>query len=293
MLKSMTGYGACSFEDEGVVYLVEIHSVNKKNLEISLYIPKDLLYLDIELRKLLSGFASRGQMTLKLSKDVSSSGISGFLPDATLIKIVFDAWKQVAKDVEYPYDKLSMEFIAEQVEKLPKSQKKDPENFKKILFSSVKKAGENYLSAKHKEAASLSSFFSNSLVVISDLLVSVAEHTQNYPEARKEKLEELFKEFDLSSEDLQEKIAREVVLAVDRYDVTEELHRLQAHIKAFEQSLSMKADSIGRNLEFLVQEMARETNTLGAKSQNLSVTNAVLKIKSEIEKIREQVQNIE
>jgi uncharacterized protein (TIGR00255 family) len=293
MLKSMTGYGACSFQEEGVVYLVEIHSVNKKNLEISLYIPKDLLYLDIELRKLLSGFASRGQMTLKLSKDVSSSGMSSFLPDATLIKTVYDAWKLVAKDVEYPSDKISMEFIADQVEKLPKSQKKDPEEFKKSFFSAVKKAGENYLSAKHKEASSLCSFFANSLVAIMDLLVTVTEQTKNYPEARKEKLEELFKEFDLSSKDLQEKISREVVLAADRYDVTEEIHRLQAHIKAFEQALCMTADSVGRNLEFLVQEMSRETNTLGAKSQNLSVTNAVLKIKSEIEKIREQVQNIE
>lgn len=293
MLKSMTGYGSESFEDEGIIYLVEIHSVNKKNLEITLYIPKDLLFLDIEIRKLLSSFAYRGQLTLKLSKDVSSSGVSSFLPDKTLLKTIYDSWKDIALGLNYPLENLSLEFIADQADKLPKAQKKDPEDFKKKLFAAIKKAGDSYIQTKQKEASHLRNFFTASISSMRGLLESIQHEIKSIPQMKKEKFQELFKEFDLTSLDLKEKIAKEVVLYVDRYDVTEEIHRLEAHLKVFERSLENPQESVGRSLEFLVQEMHRETNTLGSKSQSLSVTNAVLQIKSEIEKIREQVQNLE
>lgn len=293
MLRSMTGYGSETFEDDGVIYTVEIHSVNKKNLDVSLYLPKDLLFLDIEIRKLLMQFASRGQLTLKLSKDINPSNVQGYLPDTQLFKSVYESWQHLAKISGFAQDQLSIEFIVEQIEKLSKSQKKDPESFKRKFFTAINKAGHSYLAMKYKEAAQLQKFLQGALDRIKEILDKVKLELSGLPQLQKAKFEELFKEFDLSAQDLQEKISREIVLFLDRYDVSEELQRLESHLQVFSETMQKKEESCGRNLEFLVQEMHREANTLGAKSQILAVTNLVLQIKSEIEKIREQVQNIE
>jgi uncharacterized protein (TIGR00255 family) len=289
----MTGYGSASFEDQGTLYLVEIHSVNKKNLEISLYLPKDFLYLDIEIRKFIANFASRGQITLKLSKDVSQAGVISILPDKTLLKQIYEGWKEVCHSMNYPLNQLSLEFLAQQTEKFPKYQAQDREGFKARLLKSIQSACEAFLKMKHQEADHLRLTFVANIKAIRVSLANIQKMIQEYPQAQKEKIEQLFRDFDLSSSELQEKIAREVVLHIDRYDISEEIHRLQAHLQAFEHALDYPKDSVGRNLEFLVQEIHRETNTIGSKSQILAITTEVLQIKSELEKIREQVQNIE
>ena len=210
-----------------------------------------------------------------------------------LFKSVYESWQHLAKISGFPKEQLSVEFIVEQVEKLSKAQKKDPKSFKEKFFSAINKAGHSYLSMKQKEATELQKFLQGSLDRIKEILNKVKLELSCLPELQKTKFDELFKEFDLSSEDLQEKISREIVLFIDRYDVSEEVQRLESHLKVFSETMQKNQESCGRNLEFLVQEMHREANTLGAKSQILAVTNSVLQIKSEIEKIREQVQNIE
>jgi uncharacterized protein (TIGR00255 family) len=179
-----------------------------------------------------------------------------------------------------------------QLEKIPRSQAKDLELFSVKLEKAFKQAMEAFLEMKKNEGFLLYQEILQHLKVIKEAVDVIQRYAKNIPEEYRKKLENRLHQFDLFDEEVKEKIAREVVLYADKSDITEEIERLLSHIKNFEEKM-LSEDAIGKVLEFLIQEMHREANTMTSKSQNLEMINYALVIKSEIEKIREQIQNIE
>lgn len=293
MLRSMTGYAKHSFEYEGVSYLVEILSVNRKNLEISLFLPKDLLQLDVEIRKILMQIAQRGHLTLKLTKEGGDFFSEDLMPQNKVLQKLKNFWEEQAKLLEIPKNSITLDFLADQYEKLPKTQKKDLEGFWAVLKSSIHKAGKEFVQSKTHEGEALSVFFKDRVFLIAQYLEEIRNELSHIPKNHQDKLLSLFKDFDLSSSEMQEKIARELVLYLDRADINEELERLSTHIKTFTSLIDESTEAVGKHLDFLIQEFHREANTINSKSQSIAITNLGLKIKTEIEKIREQLQNIE
>ena len=288
----MTGYGKASFADEELFYLLEIHSVNRKNLDISIFLPREMFALDIEIRKWIGEHVKRGQVTLKLSKDLQQNALDFYIPDLSILKSFKQSWDNLRQELGFSKEQVSLQFLIDQLEKLPRSQKKELDAFAVMLQKAFKEAILSFLEMKQKEGMALHQEIIKYLETIKKEVASIEQYKKEVSDEYRKKLETKLKEFDLFNEEVKERIAREVVLYADKGDLTEEIERLFAHIKSFEEKMQSE-DAIGKTLDFIVLEMNREANTIASKSQHLKVTNIALTIKSEIEKIREQIQNIE
>jgi len=287
----MTGYGSAALVTSEGSYLLEIHAVNRKNLDMSIFVPRDLLALDALLRKWIGSCVQRGQVTLKLTKDVKTHEAA--IPESALLSSFKQEWEEVACKLGYAKEDVTLSFLVAQLEHLPsKTCHIDLEKMTEALDTAFQKAIRAFLEMREQEGEQIAHEVTKSLDKIKSLMSSLGDYAQGVAEEYRQKLEAKFKEFTVTNDELKEKIAREVVLYVDRGDITEELGRLSAHIKSFEEKMRSH-EAIGKLLDFMVIEMHREANTMGAKSQSLSVTTLALAIKSEVEKIREQIQNIE
>jgi uncharacterized protein (TIGR00255 family) len=292
----MTGYGKASFADEEVFYLLEIHSVNRKNLDISIFLPREMFALDIEIRKWIGEHVKRGQVTLKLSKDTQHDTADFYIPNLSVLKSFKQSWDKLGEELGFSKGQISLEFLIDQLEKLPRSQKKELDVFAPKLKKAFEETMAAFLDMKRKEGFALHQEIVKYLEIIKRELASIGDYSKEVLDEYRTKLETRLKEFDLFNEEVKDRIAREVVLYADKSDLTEEIERLTAHVKSFEekiQNASISGESIGKTLDFIVLEMNREANTIASKSQHLQITNIALTIKSEIEKIREQIQNIE
>lgn len=286
----MTGYGKATFSAEGGRYLLEVHGVNRKSLDISMFLPRELLALDAQLRRWLTSYVQRGQITVKLTRDLQ--GGDCVLPQLSFLKVFKEGWESLAVQLGYSKQEITLGFLVAQLEHMPKVQQTDLEAFLQLIEPAFKEAVEAFLLMKKEEGHQMAQEIVKSLDKIKQALHSLGDYARSVGDEYRQKLETKLKEFDLTSDELKEKIAREVVLYVDKGDITEEIGRLSAHIKSFEDKMHTEG-SIGKLMDFIILEMHREANTMGAKSQNLHVTNLALTIKSEIEKMREQIQNIE
>lgn len=287
----MTGYGKEVFSQGSSSYLIEIHSVNKKNLDLSLYIPKDLLFLDLEIRKRLASVIKRGQVTFKLTKESEESELA-YPVDVLCLKKTKKALENISEELGYQSDSIPFIFLIEQYEKGSKLTKKYDEGFEKLFFDAVDAALIKFNESRNQEGRHLVSALFEHLAKIRFFVTDVQQLSKGIEKDYRQKLEAKLAEMVTASFDIQERLSKEVVFYVDKIDVSEEIQRLTSHLDAFEQTLK-KEEAPGKKLEFLLLEMQRESHTLTAKSQLLDLINIGLAIKSEIEKIREQLQNLE
>lgn len=288
----MTGYGKASFADEELFYLLEVHSVNRKNLDISVFLPREMFSLDIEIRKWIGEHVKRGQVTFKLTKDLQQDALDFYIPDLTILKSFKKSWIALSQELGFNKEQVSLEFLIDQLEKLPRSQKKELDVFAVKLEKAFKEAILSFLEMKHREGEALHQEILKYLSVIKSQVSDIGLYSKEVSDEYRKRLEAKLQEFDLLTEEAKERVAREVVLYADKSDLTEEVERLLIHINSFEEKMRSE-DAIGKTLDFIILEMNREANTIASKSQHLKITNIALTIKSEIEKIREQIQNIE
>jgi len=293
MIKSMTAYSRASVASPVGKFVIEIHCVNRKMLDMSLYLPKDFLRYDIEIRKWLNQRIERGQVTLRLTmqeEGVSSKLLSHY---STQLKALKEGWERLARELGFdPKEMIDLPFLVSQLQTAPSSEsEEDEEKLKTVLKEAIEAALRDLIKMKEVEGEILALDIQKRLKLI--------EESANAIESRKElplihyqkKLIDRLKE--AVSLEMEDRGASEVVILAQRMDITEELVRLRAHLQRFQEHLSSLEKSIGRTLDFLTQEMHREINTLGAKSADSEISSFVVKMKSELDKIREQVQNIE
>jgi uncharacterized protein (TIGR00255 family) len=291
MIKSMTAYGRAERATPFGQWVVEIHSVNRKMLDMAIYLPKELLRFDKEIRNWVGSSVFRGQLTIRVY--LSIEGL--FHSSLSLLKELKSFWEKMALELGFdPKEALSLRFLTEQMRTAPQVTALQDETaigeiLKELIFDALKEID----GMKKKEGDYLRRDIDQRLHLIEASLGRVSHSSSDAVQRYRQKLEDRLRSFSLPAEELEGRLLQEVVIFADKLDITEEITRLHSHIKQFLSRLQADEKSVGRTLDFIAQEMNREINTLGSKSADSLISEEVIKMKSELEKIREQVQNIE
>lgn len=296
MVRSMTAFGQSRVDSLLGQWLVEIHSVNRKTLDLSIYLPKELLRFEVGIRKWVAGFISRGQVTVRVRPPAS---INPQVSVAALARLKA-FWGGAAQELGFdPLKEISLNFLVQQLNSA--SQENLFENdgeIEEVLQQGMIAALKEHQQMREREGAALEKDIRSRLSMIDVALQKISIYRIDVIAKYRHKLEEKVKEWLPKNGDLETRMMQEVLFLVEKSDITEEIVRLDSHLKQFDTILK-ESESIGRKLDFLTQEMNREINTIASKATiaanaaDLEVIQQALIIKSEIEKIREQVQNIE
>ncbi|REJ10837.1 YicC/YloC family endoribonuclease [Halobacillus trueperi] len=293
MLKSMTGYGKSTVEVGETKVHVEIRSVNHRFLDITTKMPRSLLFLEDRLKQVVKGRLSRGRVDIF----VTIEGEELFEKKIDVNWEIVDQYLVRLKDIQRRYD-LTGDISIDMVSKLDhvfseKEIETDSDELKMALLEAMDDAATQLVEMRTKEGHELYEDLEERIAKVRSWLSSLGERRpmviEEYKERIRTRVEEYTKEQIRPDET---KILQEVALLAEKGDVTEELTRLQSHFIQFEDTLSIE-EPVGRRLDFIVQEMHREVNTIGSKSNDSKMTEMVVNLKSEIEKVKEQVQNVE
>ncbi|MDU4883874.1 YicC/YloC family endoribonuclease [uncultured Clostridium sp.] len=293
MIRSMTSFGRSSSEEgEKRVFTVEMKSVNSRYLDINIRMPKTLISLEEEIRKMISNSLNRGKVDVFINLKNYNDGSGIPKVDINLAQGYLECLKEIETKLGVKND-VSVMQIARFPEVITVVEEEDKiEEVWKELKPLISDSLDMMLGMREVEGNKLKEDILSKVFVIEELVSKVEEFADTIPKAFKMKLEERVKEL-LGNVDIDEsRIAMEVCMLADKATVDEEIIRLRSHINQVRETLNLK-EPIGRKLDFIVQEMNRETNTIGSKSSDIQMTNIVIDIKNILEKIREQVQNIE
>ncbi len=291
---SMTGFGRGCASFSGGEFQVEVTSINRKQLEVRTIIPTEFAADDNLLRKLVANYISRGQVYIKVSVAKQATSVSGIEVDkAALLKLI-----EISKEMR-SLAGLSSEVDVETLMTIPNIVLKGNELSEEehaIAVEQLTKAAEaalaQFQAMRLAEGEALKADFANRLDLLKNLLAEIIPYVEDYPDRVKAKLLERLAKENLPVEVTDEQLLKEVLYYTDRADVTEEITRLRSHFSQFETFLNTETP-VGRQMDFLMQEMFREITTLGNKAGSSEVSPKVIAFKSELEKIREQVQNVE
>lgn len=291
-MKSMTGYGRAKLDKNNRIYKIEIKSVNHKYSDITIKIPRSLSYLEDDVKKQIASNISRGKIDVFVSFENYSQADKQITINEELAKQYIQKFKKLAEENE-----LSSNISITEITKLPdvvtlKETDDDEEIIKDELLECTKEAINNFIEMRLQEGNKIKEDLKKRIDKVETMVNKISGYSTGLIEEYVVKLEERVKE--LLKTDIVDKsrLAMEVVLYADKCSVEEELTRLKSHIVQFNNFLEV-AEPIGKKMDFLLQEMNRETNTIGSKSGSLEITNLVVNIKTELEDIREQIQNIE
>ncbi|MBO4834960.1 MAG: YicC family protein [Lachnospiraceae bacterium] len=292
MIYSMTGFGRAELSLPDKKVTVEIKSVNHKYFDLNVKMPRKFNLFESNIRNLLKEFATRGKIDLYIFyEDLSETG-SVLKYNKALADEYFRYYKQIQEDFNVDFD-IRTSTIAKSMDVLVLEEQEINENeMWSLLEQTLKEAFSAFRCAREKEGEALKN---NILTKLDEMTGHVAFIEERLPQIITEyrvKLEDKVKEFLENSQIDDQRIAAEVTMYADKIAVDEELVRLSTHIKHMRDILE-KGGEAGRNLDFIAQEMNRESNTILSKSNDIDITNRGIELKTCIEKIREQVQNIE
>ena len=291
MLRSMTGYGSAAIEGDWQELAWELRSVNHRYLDLSLYLPEDFRALDGDVRTRLGARLARGKLTAQLRFVPSLVG-GGLQPDAAQLAALGKALEAVDAQIHGLQRPDAMQLL-----KWPgvlAEQKLDRDALKKPILVALDKAIDAMLAARSSEGERLGDIIAARCDTLASGVAQVREQLPVVSAEWRARLEKRIAEL-AGSDAVQVDPARleqELLIIAQRQDVDEELDRLDGHIKEVRDTLSRK-EPIGRRLDFLMQELNREANTLTSKSQSPVITQVAVEMKVAIEQMREQVQNIE
>ena len=293
MIRSMTGYGKQSLSVEGREYQIEIKSVNHRYLDINVKIPKAISYLEETIKKEISNKIKRGKIDVFVSFENNSEEGRKIEINKQLAKLYIEQLKELAQEekIESNIEVMDIAQIPDVLTiKVDEENSKIKDEIKEVTQGAVTRI----LEMKNIEGEKISQDLLQRIRNIQSKIVEISAKSTGLIEEYVVKLEKRVKELLKNDEVDKARLAQEVVIYADKCSIEEEITRLKSHIFQFENLISNNQDgAIGKKLDFIIQEMNRETNTIGSKANNLEITNGVIDIKTEIEDIREQVQNIE
>jgi uncharacterized protein (TIGR00255 family) len=295
MLKSMTAYGRASLNTDVGHFVLEIQSVNRKFLEINVLLPKELSRFDIDLKKWVAPFVSRGQVTIKIS--ASFEGVDdvpfSVKPNIALAKQMKKAWDDIADKLGVK-ESFNLSLLAD-VEGILLIEENDAEDdrYRLSLKTVLDKAVKDYVEMKRQEGSLLQADIMSRLQKIYVWMEDIQTRTPFATKKYKEKLVARLEELHPGHIENEDRILREIALFAEKIDITEEITRFFCHLTRTKEIIQSDQETIGKTLEFILQELGREINTIASKSSDLEIANNTINIKSELEKIREQIQNVE
>ena len=292
MIYSMTGFGRAELSESDKKFTVEIKSVNHKYFDLNIRMPRKLNLFESNIRNLLKEYASRGKIDLYISyEDLSESGTS-LKYNKALAQEYYHFYKQIQEDFNID-DDIRTSTIARSTDVLVlEEQEINEEEMWSLLERPLKEAFSAFRSAREKEGEALKQNILGKLDEMQGHAAFIEERLPQIISEYREKLTERVKELLENSQIDEGRIAAEVTMYADKIAIDEELVRLSTHIRHMKDILEKGGES-GRNLDFIAQEMNRESNTILSKSNDIDITNRGIELKTCIEKIREQVQNIE
>lgn len=292
MIKSMTGFGRSKYENEEREYTVEIKSVNNRYSDISIKMPRNLSSLEEKIKKQITTAISRGKIDVFITFINNSEKGKDIKINTELAKMYIKELKQLAKEGEI-IDNINVTEIIRLPEVLNISLENDDEE---LILSELtvctKNAIDSFIAMRETEGLKIKEDLQNRINIISKKIDKINSISTGLVEEYVVKLEKRINDILKTSVVDETRLAQEIVIYSDKCSIEEEITRLRSHILQFTNLLETSGP-IGKKLDFLVQEMNRETNTIGSKANSLEITNLVVDLKTEIENIREQIQNIE
>lgn len=295
MLRSMTAYSRASLTTSLGHFTAEIQSVNRKHLEVNAFLPKELLRFDSEIKKMLNDLVSRGQINLKIFATFDQQAPVVVIPNLPLVRQMKAAWDQIAKELNLDAARgFTLEMLADQEDVLLYEENlQDEELYRVAIKNVVELALKDLIAMKIREGVALQQDISLRLNNLRRCIGLIADKTPGATQKYRQKLIERLEELLSGCVENEERILREVAVFAEKIDISEEVTRFQSHLDQINALLEGSASSVGKTLEFFLQELNREANTVGSKSSDVEISRLVIEIKSELEKIREQIQNVE
>lgn len=291
MIKSMTGFGRGNYENDGRIYSIEIKSVNHKYTDINVRIPRFLNSMEDKIRKKISSAISRGKVDVFVNFENYSNKGTKIRINKDLAKEYISELKKLSEETGVRFD-ISVIDVSKLPEILKIEDIDDDELIAKELMQALDEAIENFIKMREIEGEKLVQDIEKRIYLIQEKVNEITDFSGNIVEEYMKKLEIRVNELLKPGTVDENRLMQEIVIFSDKSSIEEELTRLRSHISQF-LTLIKKESPIGKKLDFLIQEMNREINTIGSKANCLEITNRVIEIKTEIENIREQIQNIE
>jgi uncharacterized protein (TIGR00255 family) len=291
-MHSMTGYGRSEVRHAHLALTVEARSVNHRYLDIALRYPRIYAPLEARMKQRVSAYCTRGRIDITLVPKESTEARRALLLDHTLAQQYYDALQRLQESLGLPGTiDLSLMASLRDVFRVEEASA-DVENDWDIIAQGLDAALQALQTMRRQEGEVLRRDFSQRLQAMAQHSQSIRQRVPQvvveYQQRLEQRVKELFAQFELDPN----RVAQEAILFAERSDITEELTRLDAHMQACTHLLS-SSEAVGRKIEFLVQEMHREVNTIGSKSNDTVIAHSVVELKSELERMREQGQNIE
>ena len=292
MLKSMTGYGKGEASAEQGHFVVEIRSVNHRYGEISVRLPRAFYPVENDVKRLAASVLKRGKIDISVQWDETFAAVASLQLDMVVARHYFDAYSRLAKELNLPQDAQPSYILSQKGVMKEGVGSLDEAELQPQLLAAVQAAVDALDEMRIREGEALKADLQGRRRQIAEWSAQIGERTplvvMEYRQKLKTRLEQLLEGAEMD----ESRLAQEVALLADRSDITEELVRLASHFSQFDEALQ-NSEPVGRKLDFLMQEMNREVNTIGSKSNDAGITNLVIQIKAEMEKMREQVQNVE
>lgn len=292
MIKSMTGFGRCEVQEADRKITVEMKSVNHRYLDVNMKMPKKLNFFEAAIRSELKNYIQRGKIDIFITYEdfTENSGCVKYNKDIAAEYMMY--LQEMAKDFSLDND-IRVSTLSRYPEVLTmEEQNIDEEKLWQLLGQAIKGAAEGFVATRIKEGENLREDLLGKLDGMLEHVTFITERSPQIITEYKQKLEEKIKELLEDTKVDENRLLMEVTIFADKVCVDEELVRLRSHIETTRETL-ISGGSIGRKLDFIAQEMNREANTILSKANDLEISSRAIELKTEIEKVREQIQNIE
>ncbi len=293
-MKSMTGYGRGEASRDGFKVTVELSSVNRKQGEISLTLPRELEMLEPRIRDLINRQISRGRLTARVNVHASEGNLCARMHlNVPLAKAYARELARLSKELKFP-GPVTLDHLARAPGVFQTDEQlAEGEDFWPPVQKALRAALSGMLGMREREGAHLAADLTRRIATMRKAAKKIESQAPKVAEHYRRQLIERIKSAGLEAPGVDDdRLQKEVVYFADRSDISEELTRLQSHFKQFD-DCTRSAEPVGRTLDFLAQEMNREINTIGSKANDSAISREVITLKAELEKFREQAQNVE
>lgn len=292
MLKSMTGFGRAEVSEGDRKVTVEMKSVNHRYLELGIKVPRKLNFLEGNVRNEMKKFVSRGKVDVFISYENLGKGDECIRYNSMLAKEYFDCYEQISRELGLENDvKTSYIMRSPDVVTIENAQD-DEEAIEALVIKAIDEAVIKLIETREEEGKRLQADLISKLDGMIENVKFITEKSPVIVAEYKEKITNKIHELLEDSQIDESRIAQEVIVFADKVCVDEELVRLDSHIKTMREDL-LKGETVGRRLDFIAQEMNREANTTLSKTSDPEISDHAIMLKTDIEKVREQIQNIE
>ncbi len=292
-MRSMTGYSKLSYQDEKYNLNMELKSVNNKNLNLKIKLPYNLNFLEGLIRIEIASKVSRGSLDLKIEfNDLRDLG-KLFDYDKEQSKGYMNVLDEMEKDFNEKFTN-KMDILVRNLNIIKKNDFEIDENeYSQFIVEKLRELLLPFIKTREEEGERLRVYFLERLAVIEKNIQEIKKYKEQVVEIYRAKLLERLDKIKGDIEFKQEDILKEILLFTDRSDISEEISRLDSHLEQLKKELLIKGEPIGKKIDFILQEIYRELNTTGVKSNLYDISKLIVECKNELEKIREQSMNIE